>query len=103
MISSHASGRSVIAARTCHISSPSRTGPPGLASAGSQVGRPGSARLRWARGSSACRDTAWTTVRGCASVTAIATSIAVRPVPSTMTGVPSPARRSAPGAQGSAM
>ena len=89
MISSQASGRSVIAARTCHISSPSRTGPPGPASAGSQAGRPGSGCLRCARGSSACRDTAWTTVRGCAAVTAMATSIAVRPVPSTMTGLPS--------------
>jgi hypothetical protein len=46
MISSQASGRSVIAARTCHISSPSRTGPPEPASTGSQVGRPGSEHLR---------------------------------------------------------
>lgn len=103
MISSQDSGRSLTAVRTSQISSLSRTGPPGPASAGSQAGRPGAGWPWCARGSSPCRDTARTTLRGCAPVTAIATSIAVRPVPSTMTGLLSRIRRSAPGAHGSAI
>ncbi len=52
------------------------------------------------RGTSPCRDTACTTVCGCAPVRATATSSMVRPVPRMTTGLPSATLSRAPGRPG---
>ena len=94
-----------MAARTCQIRSPSRTGPGGPASAGSQtLSPPGAGMPRCTRGSRACRDTAVTLAgdRPPWLVTDMATSSMDSPVPMIITGLPSATASSAPGAHGSA-
>ena len=77
--------------------------PPGLRITGTAVTAAAARGQLCSRGSSAWREMACTVVRGWASVSAIATSSMVRPVPSTTTGLPSDAASSTPGSHGSAM
>ena len=90
-------------ARRSWISLVRRSGPAGVRMTGIAL-TPAAARGQLCtRGSTAWREMACTAVRGSASVSAIATSSMVRPVPSTATGLPSAAASSAPGSHGSAM
>ena len=89
-----------MAARTCQISSGSRTGSPVSDKAGSQMASAGPPLPRCTWGSIPCRDTARMVVPGWLLVTAVTTSSMVSPVPTMTTGRPSCTASRAPGAQG---